>query len=149
MSPSVRTPLLAEIRLMFAWLLERIITQLPSFVPAHLTNTHDYLQRIKTQFPSGIPSGTIKLSVDVTNLFWNAPSSEAVEVTLRFIKRHIYKVDTFGLNVQDFQELLPNVSMITSFAFCSHIIRANHCTGVAFDTKTAPPMAIFFMGGIE
>ena len=80
------------------WLLERIITQLLAFVPAHLTNTDDYLHRLRTQFPHGLPAGAIVFSVDVTNLYGNIPTSEAITATLELIKKHLDKIDTFGLS---------------------------------------------------
>ena len=90
------------------WLLERIITQLLVFAPAHLSNTQDYLQRISTQFPGGLPAGSIVFSVDVTNLYGNIPTGEAIAATLRLIKRHIDKIDTFGLTLSDIEKLLQH-----------------------------------------
>ena len=58
------------------WLLERVTTQLLAFVPAHLKNTEDYLHRLKSQFDSKFPDGTIVFSVDVTNLYGNIPTGQ-------------------------------------------------------------------------
>ena len=48
-----------------SWFLERIITQLLIFVPAHLRNTDDFLDGLKKQFPTGFPAGSIAFTVDV------------------------------------------------------------------------------------
>ena len=69
-----------------AWFLERIITPLLAFVPAHLTNTDDYLHRLRTQCPRGLPAGAIVFYIDVTNLYGNVPTSEAITATLCLIE---------------------------------------------------------------
>ena len=38
-----------------SWFLRCILTQLLSFIPAHLTNTQSYLTRMKDTFPDGLP----------------------------------------------------------------------------------------------
>ena len=88
------------------WLLERITTQLLAFVPAHLENTQDYLQRLRSQFDGKFPEGTIVFSVDVANLYGNIPTTEAIEATLKLFDRHNDDVDTFGLTRQDIEVLL-------------------------------------------
>ena len=91
-----------------SWLLERIITQLLVFVPAHLQNTYDYLNRLHTKFPHGLPSGSIAFSVDVTNLYGNVPISEAISFTLDLIKRHKDKIGLYGLTLSDIKVLLEH-----------------------------------------
>ena len=91
-----------------SWLLENIIIQLLVFVPAHLTNTYDYLTRLKTQFPVGLPRGAIAFTVDVNNLYGNIPTAEAIESTIRMIRTHSSKVNLFGLTIPDVQILLEH-----------------------------------------
>ena len=69
-----------------ACFLIRIITPLLAFVPAHLTNTDDYLHRLRTQCPRGLPAGAIVFDIDVTNLYGNVPTSEAITATLCLIE---------------------------------------------------------------
>ena len=130
-----------------AWLLERIITQLLAFVPAHLTNTQDYLHRIRTQFPRGLPAGSIVFSVDVANLYGNIPTSEAIEATMRLIERHTDKVDTFGLT-------LPDIDVLLKHCLENNYVRLGQkyfkqTKGVAMGSRIAPPLAIVFMDAIE
>ena len=130
-----------------AWLLERIITQLLVFVPAHLTNTLDYLQRLSTQFPSGLPAGSIIFSVDVSNLYGSIPTSEAIEATLKLIEKHLDKVDTFGLTI-------PDIELLLKHCLENNYVRFGHkyfkqTVGVAMGSRIAPPLAIIFMDAVE
>ena len=130
-----------------AWLLERIISQLLSFVPAHLTNTQDYLQRISSQFPHGLPQGSIFFSVDVANLYGNIPTNEAVKATLRLIERHIDNIDTFGLTSHDIESLLDHCLNNSYVRFGDKYFKQT--VGVAMGSRIAPPLAIIFMDAIE
>ena len=130
-----------------SWLLERIITQLLVFVPAHLTNSQDYLQRISAQFPRGFPAGSIVFSVDVTNLYGNIPTSEAIEATLRLIGKHMDKVDTFGLTLIDIEKLLKHCLDNNYVRFGQKYFKQT--VGVAMGSRIAPPLAIVFMDAVE
>ena len=130
-----------------SWLLERIITQLLVFVPAHLTNTFDYLQRLSAQFPSGLPAGSIVFSVDVSNLYGSIPTSEAIEATLKLIEKHLDKIDTFGLEI-------PDIEMLLKHCLENNYVRFGHkyfkqTVGVAMGSRIAPPLAIIFMDAVE
>ena len=51
-----------------SWLLERILHQLLNFVPAHLSNTEEFISRLRRAFPEGLPSGSLLFTIDVTVL---------------------------------------------------------------------------------
>ena len=129
------------------WLLERIITQLLVFVPAHLTNTQDYLQRLKTQFPCGLPAGSIVFSVDVSNLYGSIPISEAIQATLSLIKKHWDKIDTFGTTLHDIEVPLKYCLENNFVRFGQKYFKQT--VGVAMGSRIAPPLAIVFMDAIE
>ena len=129
------------------WLLERIITQLLVFVPAHLSNTQDYLQRLSSQFPSGLPTGSIVFSVDVTNLYGNIPTSEAITATLKLVKRHLDKIDTFGLTIHDIETFLKHCLNNNYVRFGQKYFKQT--VGVAMGSRIAPPLAIVFMDAVE
>ena len=130
-----------------AWFLERIITRLLAFVPAHLTNTDDYLHRLRTQFPLGLPAGAILFSVDVTNLYGNIPTSEAITATLGLIKKHLDKIDTYGLSVEDIETLLRHCLNNNYVRFGQKYFKQT--VGVAMGSRIAPPLAIVFMNAVE
>ena len=130
-----------------SWLLEKIIIQLLAFVPAHLTNTYDYLTRLKTQFPAGFPAGAIAFTVDVNNLYGNIPTSEAIESTIKMLKTHSSKVDLFGLTIPDVKKLLEHCLGNNYLRFGKNFYKQT--TGIAMGSRIAPPLAILFMDAVE
>ena len=130
-----------------SWLLERIITQLLVFVPAHLTNTYDYLNHLKTQFPSGFPKGAIAFTVDVNNLYGNIPTAEAIESTIRMLRTHSSKVDLFGLTIPDVKRLLEHCLSNNYVRFGKNLYK--QVKGIAMGSRIAPPLAILFMNTVE
>ena len=130
-----------------SWLIERIITQLLAFVPAHLSDTQEYLRRLKAQFPRGLPAGAIVFSVDVANLYGNIPTSEAIDATIRLIETHKDKLDLFGLTPQDIEGLLAHCLNNNYVRFGQKYFKQT--TGVAMGSRIAPPLAIVFMDAIE
>ena len=88
------------------WFLERIVTQLLAFVPAHLKNTEQYLSTLKNKYPDGLPPGTIVFTMDVNNLYGNIPTDEAIDAVCSMIQTHEDKIDLFGLPLDAFKTLL-------------------------------------------
>ena len=130
-----------------SWLLERIITQLLIFVPAHLHNTYDYLGRLHSKFPHGFPPGSIAFSVDVTNLYGNIPTAEAISFTLDLLKRHLDKINLFGLTLKDVKALLEHCLNNNFVRFGKSYYKQT--TGIAMGSRIAPPLAIVFMNAVE
>ena len=116
-------------------------------MPAHLSNTQEYLQRISKQFPCGLPAGSIVFSVDVANLYGNIPTSEAIEATLKLIKLQMDKIDTFGLSLLDIEMLLKHCLNNNYVRFGQKYFKQT--VGVAMGSRIAPPLAIVFMNAIE
>ena len=129
------------------WMLERIISQLLIFVPAHLTNTFDYLNRLKTRYPSGFPKGTIAFTVDVNNLYGNIPTAEAIESTIKMLKTHVNRIDLYGLTIPDIQSLLEHCLNNNYLRFGKKIYKQTE--GIAMGSRIAPPLAILFMHTVE
>ena len=70
-----------------SWLLEKILTQLLPFIPAHLRNTEDYLNRLNSQYKDHqLPQNAIVFSMDVVNLYGSIPINEAVEAVKDLIE---------------------------------------------------------------
>ena len=130
-----------------SWFLERIVTQLLVFVPAHLHNTYDYLNRLNARFPRGFPPGSIAFSVDVTNLYGNIPTGEAISFTLDLIKRHVDKIELFGLTLKDVKTLLEHCLNNNYLRFGKDFYKQT--TGIAMGSRIAPPLAIVFMNAVE
>ena len=78
-------------------LLERILKQLLKFVPTHLWNTQDFLNKINSHVErQGIPEGAIFFSIDVINLYGSIPVAEVIEAVIEKLGTHVRVVDTFG-----------------------------------------------------
>ena len=129
-----------------SWFLERIITQLLIFVPAHLKNTYDFLDRLKKQFPSGFPAGSIVFTVNVNSLYGNIPTAEVIASTIRMNKTHQSKIDLFGLTITDIQHLLEHC-LNNYVRFRNNIYKQSK--GIAIGSRIAPPIAILFINAVE
>ena len=64
------------------WFLQCILTQLLTFIPAHLPNTDSYLTKLKDTFPNGLPPGAIIFSLDVCNLYGSIPIQEGIDAVM-------------------------------------------------------------------
>ena len=129
------------------WLLERIISQLLKFVPAHLKNTYDFLERLKSEFPNGLPKHTIIFTVDVANLYGNIPIQEAIQSTLTLIAKHQDKIDLLGLDLDTIGSLLSHCLTNNYVKFGQKIYKQTH--GIAMGSRMASPLAIIFMNAVE
>ena len=129
------------------WFLERIVTQLLAFVPAHLKNTDQYLSTLKNKYPDSLPPDTIVFTMDVQNLYGNIPTDEAVDAVCNMIKSHQDKVDMFGLSLDAFKDLLQHCLQNNFVRFGDEYYQQT--TGIAMGSRVAPPLAISFMHTVE
>ena len=129
-------------------LLERILKQLLQFVPTHLWNTQDFLQRIHSHSERiGIPKGAIFFSIDVVNLYGSIPVAEAIEAVTEKLTVHLQEVDTFGLTPDDVKALLEQCLNQNVFSFNGDHFRQK--LGIAMGNPCAPPIAILFLDRLE
>ena len=129
------------------WVLERVITQLLPFVPAHLKNTTQFLDKVKEKYPQGFEPGTILFSVDVVNLYGNIPVEEGIQACMTMLREHEAHVDTFGMTLEDIERLLKHCLTQNFVRFGSKYFRQR--TGIAMGSRVAPPLAITFMHTLE
>ena len=129
-------------------LLERILKQLLKFVPTHLWNTRDFLERMNSHKEKhGIPEGAIFFSIDVINLYGSIPVGEAIISVMEKLKTHLHEVDTFGLTLDDIQALLTQCLNENVFSFGNQHYRQK--LGIAMGNPCAPPIAILFLDKLE
>ena len=81
------------------WFLEKVVTQLLPYVPAHLKNTSQFLDKVSAQYPNGFEEGTILFSIDVINLYGNIPILEAIDGCMNLLDHHKESVATYGLDL--------------------------------------------------
>ena len=129
-------------------LLERILHQLLNFVPAHLWDTRDFLDRLKAHSEdTGITFDTIFFSIDVVNLYGSIPISEAIDAVLEKLAAHREEIDTFGLSHDDVRTLLRHCLEKNVFRFDDKFYRQT--LGIAMGNPCAPPIAILFLDRFE
>ena len=130
-----------------SWFLQCILTQLLSFIPAHLPNTDTYLMKLKESFPNGLPPGSIIFSLDVSNLYGSIPIREGIEAVLTLVKRNLDHINMFGMTLSDLRTLLSHVLTNNYVRFGSNIFKQT--SGIAMGNRVAPPVAITFMHILE
>ena len=130
-----------------SWFLQCILTQLLSFIPAHLTNTQSYLARLKDTFPNGLPPKSIVFSIDVCNLYGSIPIQEGIDAVINLIETNISKMNTFNISLDNIRSLLTHVLTNNYVRFNSTIFKQT--TGIAMGNRLAPPVAIAFMHSFE
>ena len=129
-------------------LVEKILSQLLQFIPAHLRSTDDYLRRLSDAYPEHmLPAGSIAFSIDVTNLYGNIPYQEAIESARKLLDLHQEQINMFGLSISDVVHLLNHCLSNNYLRFGDKYFRQT--TGIAMGSRVAPPLAIIFMDSIE
>ena len=130
-----------------SWFLERILTQLLKYVPAHLPNTDSYLTRLRQSYPNGFPPDSIVFSLDVKNLYGNIPTDEAVQNVMNLLQAHKDSINLYGLSWLDVEPLLEHCLTNSFCRFGSSYYKQT--VGLPMGSRIAPPLAIIFMGALE
>ena len=129
-------------------LLERILKQLLKFVPTHLWDTKDFLQKLSAHSQQeGTPEGSIFFSIDVVNLYGSIPVNEAINAVKTKLGEHEHNIDTFGLSKDDISVLLEQSLGDNVFSFNNAYYRQK--LGLAMGNPCAPPLAILFLDQFE
>ena len=129
------------------WLLERIVTQLLPYVPAHLKNTSQFLDTLAAKYPAGFEKDTILFSIDVVSLHGNIPITEAIDATINLLEHHNDSVEMFGLETSSIRKLLEHCLTNNFVRFGQTYYRQTE--GIARGSRVAPPLAIVFMNALE
>ena len=130
-----------------SWLIQCILTQLLSLIPAHLSNTESYLAKMKNAFPVTVPPGSIIFSLDVSNLYGSIPINEGIEAVMHLIESNVARVNMFGITPTDLRNLLSHVLTNNFVRFGSQVFKQT--SGIAMGSRIAPPVAITFMHILE
>ena len=126
-------------------LLERILTQLLPFVPAHLSSTEDCMTALRNL--ENLPEECIVASLDVVSLYSNIPIQESIDAAIELLEEHEESVDMFALSLSEIREMLMFVLESNFFEFDGAIYRQQQ--GLAMGNHLAPPLAIIFMSKFE
>ena len=124
--------------------LERILSQLLVFVPAHLKSTEELIEVLKMN--RDVPDGCIVVSLNVVGLYSNIPVEDSVDAAIHMLKKHETSIDMQDWEV-DVCCLLRHVLHNNVFGFSCQQFR--QISGIAMGNNLAPPLAILFMARLE
>ena len=127
-----------------SWFVQQILTRLLTFIPAHLTNTHEYIKRLTEKFPERLSPGSIVFSLDVYGCI---PVQEGIDAVMKLLETNASKSNTFGVSLTDIQSILNLALMNNYIRFGSQFYQQT--SGIAMGNRVAPPEAIDFMHIME
>ena len=130
-----------------SYLVERVLTQLLQFVPAHLTSSANFLDRLNEKYSGTLPEGSFLFTMDVSSLYTNIPIDEAISAASDMLQRHLGNVNTFGLTLLEVENLMKLCLNNSYFRFDESYYRQT--SGVAMGNKMGPAIAILFMHQLE
>ena len=126
-------------------LLERILNQLLTFIPSHLSNTEECVNMLRSL--GRLPDNCIIASLDVVSLYSNIPIAESIDAAVELLEIHCHDVDMFYMSLSDVRKLLEFVLQSNYFEFGQSVYRQRK--GLAMGNHLAPPLAIIFMSKLE
>ncbi|XGW23514.1 hypothetical protein V3C99_005612 [Haemonchus contortus] len=94
-----------------SWFLNCIVSQLLTKVPSHLSNTNQFLEKLRNL---RLGSSCVMESFDVTSLYTNVQNEQALQALSEMLDRHGRSIETFGLGKARITTLIKEVLVATS-----------------------------------
>ncbi|VDM52168.1 unnamed protein product [Angiostrongylus costaricensis] len=94
------------------WFLNPILNQLLKHIPAHLTNTQKFLDRLRTAQPS---SAYVMESFDAIALYANVSNDSAMQAIFELLIKHEREINMYGFKTEQFVALLKECLNCTIF----------------------------------
>ncbi|XGW09965.1 hypothetical protein V3C99_011891 [Haemonchus contortus] len=127
-----------------SWLLNLVLTQLLTFIPAHLSNTRRFLDQLReTRFRRN----HVIESFDVTSLYTNVSNGDALQATHELLNEHAGSINMYGLSVSHIMTLVKECLDCSIFRWSGQYFR--QVRGLAMGQRLAPVLAIVYMSKIE
>ncbi|XGW34592.1 hypothetical protein V3C99_018497 [Haemonchus contortus] len=127
-----------------SWFLNKIVGQLLRYVPSHLPNTNEFLDRLRS---CKLQENCVIESFDVTALYTNVNNDEALQAVSEMLDEHEAEVVTFGLSKVHIMALINECLNCNIFKWSGQYFSQNR--GLAMGQRLAPVLAICFMSRIE
>lgn len=128
-------------------LMADILNSLLTFIPAHLKNSHEFVERIKNyDWKDNDRFG----SLDVTNLYGSIPidgPENVIDIVCDFFERHKEHTDIQEITTNDFRCLI-NLCLFSDSIFIGDKLFKQK-GGLAMGNNLSPCLAIIFMNFIE
>uniref|UniRef100_A0A7I4YDH9 Reverse transcriptase domain-containing protein n=1 Tax=Haemonchus contortus TaxID=6289 RepID=A0A7I4YDH9_HAECO len=126
-----------------SWFLNKIVGQLLRYVPAHLPNTNEFLDRLRS---CRLQENCVVESFDVTALYTNVNNNEALQAVSEMLDEHETEIVTFGLSKVHIVALIKECLNCNIFKWSGHYFSQKR--GLAMGQRLAPVLAICFMSRI-
>ncbi|EYC07252.1 hypothetical protein Y032_0071g551 [Ancylostoma ceylanicum] len=126
------------------WFLNTIIGQLLNYIPAHLTNTQMFLNRLRT---TKITENCVVESFDVNALYTNVSNDSAMQAIFELLSEHAGTINLYGFSVSGVMLLLKACLDCNVFRWYGKYFA--QIRGLAMGQRLAPTLAIAFMAKIE
>uniref|UniRef100_A0A7I4Z6L7 Reverse transcriptase domain-containing protein n=1 Tax=Haemonchus contortus TaxID=6289 RepID=A0A7I4Z6L7_HAECO len=127
-----------------SWFLNRIVGQLLRYVPSHLPNTNEFLDRLRS---CRLQENCVVESFDVTALYTNVNNNEALQAVSEMLDEHETEIVTFGLSKVHIMALIKECLNCNIFKWSGQYFSQKR--GLTMGQRLAPVLAICFMGRIE
>ncbi|EYC01492.1 hypothetical protein Y032_0106g3723 [Ancylostoma ceylanicum] len=127
-----------------SWFLNKIVSQLLTKIPSHLTNTAQFLDYLRN---TNFDQRCVIESFDVTSLYTNVTNSAALQALSEMLELHCRNIEMYGMNRQHIMLLIKeclscNIFKWSGTYFCQQ-------RGLAMGQRLAPVLAVCFMSKIE
>ncbi|XGW05094.1 hypothetical protein V3C99_015904 [Haemonchus contortus] len=127
-----------------SWFLNKIVGQLLRYVPSHLPNTNEFLDRLRS---CRLQENCVVESFDVTALYTNVNNNEALQAVSEMLDEHETEIVTFGLSKVHIMTLIKECLNCNIFKWSGKYFSQNR--GLAMGQRLAPVLAICFMSRVE
>uniref|UniRef100_A0A7I4XWM4 Reverse transcriptase domain-containing protein n=1 Tax=Haemonchus contortus TaxID=6289 RepID=A0A7I4XWM4_HAECO len=127
-----------------SWLLNLVLTQLLTFIPAHLSNTMKFLDQLRETL---FRRNHVIESFDVTSLYTNVSNGDAMQATHELLNTHAGSINMYGLTVSQVMTLVKECLDCSIFRWSGRYFK--QVRGLAMGQRLAPVLAIAYMSKIE
>ncbi|EYC11702.1 hypothetical protein Y032_0050g2055 [Ancylostoma ceylanicum] len=127
-----------------SWFLNKIVSQLITKVPRHLSNTCEFIDQLRN---ANFDQNSVIESFDVTSLYTNVQNSEALQALSEMLDKHAGTINTYGLSKVRIMTLVNECLKCNTFKWSGTYF--SQIRGLAMGQRLAPVLAICFMSRVE
>uniref|UniRef100_A0A0K0CXK6 Fungal_trans domain-containing protein n=1 Tax=Angiostrongylus cantonensis TaxID=6313 RepID=A0A0K0CXK6_ANGCA len=122
------------------WLITLVLTQLLMYIPAHLTNTQMFLDRLRNAEPN---NAYVMESFVVTAFYTNVSNDSAMQAIRELLIQHEGATNMYGFSIQQLTTLLKECLNCSIFTWSGSYYA--QIRGLAMGQRLAPSLAIPYM----
>ena len=122
-----------------AWLCTHILSELLNYVPSHLNNIFEHLNKL-TDIPPAQLEGKKFCSGDISSLYTNLSIEACIDDVINMAAEHIDSLDLLGLKLIDLHLMLELVLSSSYFTFAGRLYQ--QLIGLFMSCKPSPICAV-------